>query len=119
GAYICGLYLLHVSSNALVAILCGVVVATVIAVILAFITLRRHGIYFAILTLAFAEMFYFAALAPLQDWTGGDNGLTGIHNVVLLGISLKDQALYLFTAAWAFLFLYLARRIKRSPYGLI
>jgi len=120
GSYIAGLYLLHATNHALVAMLCGVIVVTALAFVLALVTLRRHGIYFAILTLAFAEMFYFAALAPLQAWTGGDNGLTGIHSAYLLGqIKLSGQALYIFAAAWALLGLYMARRIQRSPYGLI
>src|SRR5699024_7830257 len=85
GSYITGLYLLHVSNNPLVAMFIGVAIITVVAILLGLITLRRHGIYFAVLTLAFAEMFYFAALAPLSDITGGDNGLTGIPVPELLG----------------------------------
>src|SRR5699024_1317206 len=106
--------------HALIAMLCGVAIVALVAFLLALITLRRHGIYFAILTLAFAEMIYFAVLAPLQKWTGGDNGLTGIHHAYLLGtIKLDGNILYLFAAAWTLLALYLARRIQRSPYGLI
>lgn len=119
GAYVAGYYLLHYTSNALVAMLLGVMVVAVIAVILGLITLRRHGIYFAILTLAFAEMFYFAALAPLQEWTGGDNGMTGIRQPYLFGIALHGEVLYTFVCAWALLGVYMARRIKRSPYGLM
>lgn len=119
GAYVCGYYLLHVSPNALVGMLLAVLVVGVIALLLGLITLRRYGIYFAILTLAFAEMFYYAALAPLQRWTGGDNGLTAIPIPQLFGIDLQGNAVHLFSAAWALLALYLARRIKRSPYGLI
>src|SRR5699024_9557224 len=66
GAYLSGLYLLHYSEHALIAMLCGVVVVTVLAFLLALISLRRTGIYFAILTLAFAEMIYFAVLSPFQ-----------------------------------------------------
>ncbi len=119
GAYVAGFYLLHYSQNALVAMLVGVAVVAVIALILGLITLRRHGIYFAILTLAFAEMFYYAALAPLQDWTGGDNGLTGIQQPYLFGMALYGQSMYFFACAWALLAIYMARRIKRSPYGLM
>lgn len=120
GAYVCGYYLLHASPNSLLAILLAVALVGVIALLLGLITLRRYGIYFAILTLAFAEMFYFAALAPLQAWTGGDNGLTGIPTPQLIGLGdLRGDALHLFTAAWALLAVYLARRIKRSPYGLV
>lgn len=119
GSYISGLYLMHMTNNALIAMLCGVLIVTVIAFLLALITLRRHGIYFAILTLAFAEMFYFLALSPLQEITGGDNGLTGIPDPFALGIALSDRVMFFFAAGWALICIYLARRIKRSPYGLI
>lgn len=119
-AYVSGLYLLHFTNNALVAMLCGLVAVAVLAFLLALITLRRSGIYFAILTLAFAEMLYFIALSPLQDLTNGDNGLTGIPDPLLLGRwVLNGDSLYFFVVAWAVVAIYLARRIKRSPYGLI
>lgn len=120
GAYVCGYYLQQGTDNALIGMALAVVVVGLIALLLGLITLRRHGIYFAILTLAFAEMFYYAALSPLQDWTGGDNGLTGIPTPQLLGLlELNGLAVHFFVAAWALLAVYLARRIKRSPYGLI
>lgn len=120
GAYVSGYYLLHVSNNALVSMLVGVLVVTVIAVILGLITLRRHGIYFAILTLAFAQMFYYAVLSPLQHWTGGDDGLSGIPTPYLLGgIPLSHSTMHYFAAFWVILGVYLARRIRRSPYGLM
>jgi ABC-type branched-subunit amino acid transport system permease subunit len=119
GAYCAGFYLLHGSPNALPAILIGVAVATAVSVVLGYLTLRRYGIYFAVLTLAFAEMFYYAALAPLQDWTGGDNGLTGIPTPVLAGIPLDGDAIHYFVVVCAILAVYVARRIVRSPFGLM
>lgn len=119
GAYCAGFYLLHGGMNALPAIIIGVVAATAISVLLGYLALRRYGIYFAILTLAFAEMFYYAALAPLQDWTGGDNGLTGIPTPVLAGIPLKGEVIHYFVVACAFLAIYFGRRIVRSPFGLM
>ena len=119
GSYVAGYYLLHVSNSLLIAMLLGVLVVGIIAWLLGLITLRRHGIYFAILTLAFAEMFYYLVLSPLQTWTGGDNGLTGIPNPKLLGMTLGGYEMHAFVAAWTLLAFYLARRIKNSPYGLI
>ena len=69
GAYVAGFYLRHFGTAALPAMLLGTAVATAVAVLLGYLTLRRHGIYFAILTLAFAQMFYYAFLSPLQTWT--------------------------------------------------
>lgn len=119
GAYVAGYYLLHGSSDAISAIFIGTVAVTAVSVALGYLTLRRTGIYFAILTLAFAEMFYYAALSPLQKWTGGDNGLTGIATPVLFGLKLDGLAVYYFVAVIALVGVYVARRIKRSPYGLL
>lgn len=133
GAYVCGFYMLHATNNVLVAMAVGVVVVAVVALLMGLISLRRHGIYFAILTLAFAEMAYYLALAPLSQWTGGDNGLTGIPDPSLAGISLEGNIWYfdllgtpfelsrmhLFVVFWAALLIYLARRILRSPFGLV
>ena len=119
GSYVAGYYLLHVSNSLVVAMLLGVLVVGIIAWLLGLITLRRHGIYFAILTLAFAEMFYYLVLSPLQTWTGGDNGLTGIPSPKLLGMPLGGYRMHAFVAVWTLLAFYLARRIKNSPYGLI
>ena len=118
-AYITGYMLLHHTQNVFVAMLAGVAVVAVIAFLLALVTLRRRGIYFAILTLAFAEMFYYLALAPLQTWTGGDNGLTGVRTAYAFGIELTNYNMFIFAGLWTLLALYVARRIKNSPYGLM
>lgn len=119
GAYGAGYTLLHATNNALVAMVVGTLAASVVAVVLGYLTLRRHGIYFAVLTLAFAEMFYYAALAPLQDWTGGDNGLTAIPTPVLAGVPLKGAAIHYLVSVCALIAVYAARRIARSPFGLM
>jgi branched-chain amino acid transport system permease protein len=118
-AYIAGFTLLHVSSSIIPALVIAVVVTTALSVLIGYLTLRRHGIYFAVLTLAFAEMFYYLALAPLQQWTGGDNGLTGIPTPNLFGIVMQGENVYALVAVFAFIGIYLARRLARSPYGLI
>lgn len=118
-AYIAGFTLLHLTPNVIPALLISVTVVTLMSVLLGYLTLRRHGIYFAVLTLAFAEMFYYLALAPLQTWTGGDNGLTGIPTPYFLGIEMQEENVYALVAVFAFLGVYIARRIARSPYGLM
>jgi ABC-type branched-subunit amino acid transport system permease subunit len=119
GAYAAGFLLLRVSDNLALALVAGTLIAGIAAVVLGYLTLRRRGIYFSILTLAFAEMFYYAALSMFQDWTGGDNGLTGIPTAQLFGINMKGPTIYYVIAAFAFVGIYIARRIARSPYGLI
>ena len=119
GAYAAGYWLLHGSSDAAIALALGTGAAALLSVVLGFLTLRRQGIYFAILTLAFGEMLYFAALSPLQQWTGGENGLTGLPTARFLGLPLDGDNIYVFVAVIAFVAAYVARRIVRSPYGLI
>lgn len=119
GAYVAGYWLLHGGPSAVPALLLGTAAVAVISVLLGFLTLRRTGIYFAILTLAFAEMLYYGALSPLQHWTGGENGLTGLPRPVLGSLRLEGDTMYWAVAAVAFLAVYVARRIVRSPYGLL
>ncbi|SDG32718.1 amino acid/amide ABC transporter membrane protein 2, HAAT family [Limimonas halophila] len=118
--YAGALTLQHVTTNALAAIVFGVIAGTIVAVVIGYLTLRRHGIYFAILTLAFSQMFYFIALSPAQDITGGDNGLTGIPYAEFFGATLSGwHVMYPVIAVIGVGAVYVARRIARSPYGLM
>lgn len=119
GAYVTGYTLLRWTDSAIAAIAIGVPVVAVVSLLLGLITLRRHGIYFAILTLAFAEMFYFLALTPLQEWTGGDNGLTGLPQPQFFGWVPRGYSLHALVAGIALVALYGARRLSRSPTGMM
>lgn len=118
-AYATGLSLLHLGSDILPAMLASIATTLILALILGFLTLRRAGIYFSILTLAFAEMIHAAALSILQKWTGGDNGLTGLRSPTLLGLEMRGVAVFYLAAALVIVGFYLARRIRRSPFGLM
>jgi branched-chain amino acid transport system permease protein len=92
----------------------------VIALILGLLTLRRSGIYFSILTLAFAEMAHALILSStLQAWTGGDNGLTGLPYPTLLGIRMSGLNVFYLCAVILVLGFLVARIIRNSPLGLI
>src|SRR6187401_659722 len=56
----------------------GAIVAGLIGYLVGLIALRRTGIYFAMITVAIAEVFYFVEFNPLSDFTGGENGLPGV-----------------------------------------
>ncbi len=118
-AYVTGLMLLHASSEILPAMIAGVVMTTVVALIIGHLTLQRSGIYFSILTLAFAEMFHSMALSTLQDITGGDNGLTGLPTPTLFGFQMKGEPVFYLAAAILIVGFWLARRISSSPTGLM
>ena len=65
-------------SNVWLAMATGVAAATAFSVFVGLLALRRVGIYFAMITLAFGELSYFLENSPLSQWTGGENGLPGV-----------------------------------------
>lgn len=73
GAYGTVLAFEHLASSVYLALMVGVLVTTVIGLIFGYISLRRRGIYFAMITLALAMMVYFVVL-KWTELTGGDNG---------------------------------------------
>jgi branched-chain amino acid transport system permease protein len=119
-AYVAGLSLKVVSSDIIPAMLITGAAIAVLALVLGYLTLKRSGIYFSILTLAFAEMIHaLVKSSALQPWTGGDNGLTDIPNRTLLGMRLGDDQVFLLAAAVLIAGFAAARQIKRSPFGLM
>src|SRR5262245_30361096 len=102
------------------ALFIGMVAAAVIGYLVGLIALRRTGFYFAMITVAIAEVFYFVEFNPLSDYTGGENGLPGVPTPTLdLGFTAfpfdSDWTLYIFLAAWYFVGIVIALRIVRSP----
>ena len=99
------------------AILAGVGISAAVGWIIGVIAIRRHGIYFAMVTLALAQLVYFVCLeAP---FTGGENGLQDVPRGTLLGVlSLKSDRVmyYVVLAVFAAAFV-LIRRIVHSPFG--
>src|SRR5499427_6632919 len=98
-------YLLTVANfpYVMVAVLIGTVVAAVIGYLVGLIALRRTGIYFAMITVAIAEVFYFVEFNPLSEYTGGENGLPGVPPPSLyLGFTTirfdSDLSLYAYLA---------------------
>ncbi|WP_396610275.1 branched-chain amino acid ABC transporter permease [Haloferax sp. S1W] len=130
-AYAAGIVAKNVSGDPLVMVLSGTLFAVLLAWILGFLSLRRGGIYFAILTLAFAQMFYYMAASPLAFLTNGENGLTGVEVGSLFGmIHLEADipsvgGMLLGTWLYAFVGLFfvgavaVAYRILNSPYGMV
>jgi branched-chain amino acid transport system permease protein len=108
----------------LTSIVIGAVVAGVVGYLVGLIALRRTGIYFAMITVAIAEVFFFAEFNPLSDFTGGENGLPGVPTPSFnLGFAAlrfdSDWSMYVFLAFWYFVGLVIALRIVRSPVGAI
>lgn len=99
------------------ALLGGVVVAALLGGLVGAIAIRRSGIYFAMITLALAQLAYFVFLqAP---FTGGEDGLQGVPRGHLLGlVSLQsDRAMYYLVLAVFVLAYLFIRRTIHSPFG--
>jgi branched-chain amino acid transport system permease protein len=108
----------------MVAIAIGTVVAGAVGYLVGLIALRRTGIYFAMITVAIAEVFFFVEFNPLSEYTGGENGLPGVPTPSLhLGFTTfkfnTDWTLYAFLAFWFFVGIVIALRIVRSPVGAV
>ena len=93
------------------------------APLIGFFCLRRRGIYFAMLTLAFAQLLYFIAF-HLADVTGGDDGLRGIPQLPLdlfgWTINLEGSlAFYYFAFVLVWLAVAALKRILDSPFGTV
>ena len=124
GAYGTGIMLAKLKVASLwVALGTGVVAATIGGALIGFFCLRRRGIYFAMLTLAFAQMLYFVAFHA-ADLTGGDDGLRGIplQSIWVPGgsLSLRDPlAFYFFAYVLVVLAVAGLKRILDSPFGAV
>ena len=110
--------------NVFLALIIGMVSAAAVGYLVGLIALRRTGIYFAMITVAIAEVFYFVEFNPLADWTGGENGLPGVPTPSFnLGFTTlhftTGWSLYQFLAVCYFVGIVIALRIVRSPVGAI
>ncbi len=124
GAYGAGIALakLHVGSLWL-GLASGLLLAGLGGAVIGFFCLRRRGIYFAMLTLAFAQLLYFIGF-HLADWTGGDDGLRGIPQLTLgLGpwqYSIETTlGFYYFSYVLVGLAVAALKRILDSPFGAV
>ncbi len=125
GGFVCA-YMLTESSmpHLLLALAVGTLAAALAGLVIGFLTLRRTGIYFAMSTLAFAEMFFFLENSPLKAYTGGDNGIAGVPPPMLAigGLTLPIASgwpMYAFLAVIFFAGYAIARRIVHSPFGAV
>jgi branched-chain amino acid transport system permease protein len=119
-------YLLTVADfpHVMTAVFIGAIVAAAVGYLVGLIALRRTGIYFAMITVAIAEVFFFVEFNPLSEFTGGENGLPGVPRPsVWLGFTTvtftTNWSIYAFMAFWYFIGFVLALRIVRSPVGAI
>jgi len=123
--------------NILPALLFSVLLTGLLAALIGFVSLRRSGIYFAILTLAIAQMSYNLAYSVLTPITNGETGLQlrnydariidnlftkvvseGIPSTNLFGIQMSGYSGFYFSAVILILCFWISLKIFRSPFGL-
>ncbi|MBM3107946.1 branched-chain amino acid ABC transporter permease [Pseudomonas sp. P66] len=122
GAYGAALLMIHLHWGMFPALLGAAVFGALLALLVGALAIRRTGIYFVMLTLAFSQMAYFLAYT-LSDWTGGDNGLLDVPrpDLSIAGHVLVDLSdprhFYAFVAVLFLLIFVGAQRVIRSPFG--
>src|SRR5690606_22218827 len=118
GAYAMGiLQLRYFPQSTLMPLIAAVVLVAVVALLVGLLILRRRGVYFSLLTLAFGALC-FAVAYRWTALTGGENGLGGIERRPVFGLDL-DASLnfYIFVAVIAFLAIGFLLRLTQSPFG--
>ena len=123
--------------NVIPAVFFGVIFAGLLALVIGYVCLRRSGIYFSILTLAFAQMSYNLAYSVLTPITNGETGLQltindsrwidslyitageGLPSTNLFGLKMSGYPGFYFCAVLLIACFYISLRIFRSPFGLM
>jgi ABC-type branched-subunit amino acid transport system permease subunit len=126
-----------VTMNVIPAVIFGVLVSGMFAALIGFISLRRSGIYFSILTLAFAQMSYNLAYSVLTPITNGETGLqldqndprildrlfveesVGLPSTNLFGLEMSGYPGFYFCCVLLIIAFFIALRIQRSPFGMM
>ena len=117
GAYSTGLILKNLYPSVPLALLGGVIASSLAGFIIGFLSIRRRGIYFTMVTLAFAQMFYFIAF-KWTGLTGGDDGLQRVPRPWLGPINLQSQIFfYYFLLFSVVICAVILVRIVNSPFG--
>jgi branched-chain amino acid transport system permease protein len=118
GGYVAGYLVESVGLTPEVGIIAGCLAGAALGTVFGWLSIRRQTIYFAMITLALAQIIYFFAV-QLTDFTGGENGIQGIPRGKLFAFlpMTNDLAIYVVVAVIflaAFLFVH---RVVHSPFG--
>ena len=120
GGYASGLILIHLTSELILAIVAGAVVAGLTALLVGYFCVKRTRIYFSMLTLAFGMLIYVVCY-KWKSLTGGTESLGGIPRGKLLGLVdlFPLGRYYFFVLIVVALAIYVIYRITKSPFGLL
>ncbi len=123
GGYLAGIAVVHAAWPWWAAILVGVAASCLAGLVIGYLAIRTRGIYFSMVTLALAQIVYYA-FYKAERWTGGENGLRGVkvETIDLPGISidfinpLNKYYVILVFVAFA---LWFVSRVLSSPFGAV
>ena len=122
GAYGAAMGIKYLELGTLPAILLGVLAGSLAAALIGALIVRRRGVYFAMVTIAFGQVFYFLAFR-WNAVTGGDDGLTGWHRLPIdlpfmqLDIFNSDKAFYYFVFVVFAVCVAAMAQLLDSPFG--
>ncbi|MBD5605882.1 MAG: branched-chain amino acid ABC transporter permease [Candidatus Eremiobacteraeota bacterium] len=117
--YVSAILIAHGVTSFPLAVLAGVAYACVLSVVVGALSVRRSGIFFAMITLAIAEIQYFVVY-QLSDVTGGENGLPIPTRGTFFGAPLGNDLVYYYVAFAALLLgTAFAVRVVTSPFGAV
>jgi branched-chain amino acid transport system permease protein len=123
GSYLTGIGMVHIGLPWGVALLLGVVSAALAGLLIGYLAIRTRGIYFSMVTLALAQIVYYA-FYKAERWTGGENGLRGIQVPAadILGFRfdfLDPTTKYYVVLAFVAAALWFVSRVLASPFGAV
>jgi len=117
-AYITGVLVSHFGLPSWSGFLIGVAATTAMAIVFGLIIAQKKGIYFSMITFAFAEIVYFV-VNQFPHYTGGEDGLHDVFRGSLFGISLaNDRVFYYLALFFVGLMVAFVFRILASPFGM-
>jgi branched-chain amino acid transport system permease protein len=118
GGYVCGYLVQSEGLTPELGILAGALAGAALGTVFGWLVIRRQTIYFAMITLALAQIIYFIAVQDI-NFTGGENGIQGIPRSALFGhLSLNsDMAMYVVVAVIFLAGFLFVHRVVHSPFG--
>lgn len=125
GGYVAALSLVNVTQNPLVILPATFLVGVLVATVIGWLSVRSRGVYFAMLTLAFAQVLFIIAFNDLpavalgvESVTRGDNGIYGFPGYRLFGVAVGSRLIYYYlTLGLAAGSITILLRLANSPFG--
>ena len=121
GAYGAGMSLRYLSMGVIPSLGMAMVVGALSSAIVGLVSIKKRGVYFAMISMAFAQLAYFLVMTPMAKLTGGEDGLRGIPKLTLdfpFHLDFADSlSLYYFVFCVVGIAILVIQRIIYSPYG--